>query len=72
MRDVELEFYLSEIEYKLLSINESSKIYPNVSRDEREALHSLMNDDEIVIKPEDKGSAIAVWSKKDYLMEASS
>ena len=31
-----------------------------------------MNDDEIVIKPEDKGSAIAVWGKKDYLMEASS
>ena len=31
-----------------------------------------MNDDEIVIKPVDKGSVIAVWSKKDYLMEASS
>ena len=31
-----------------------------------------MNDDEIVIKPADKGNDIVVWSKKDYLMEASS
>ena len=64
IRDVELEFYLREIEDKLLSINESSKSYPNLSRDEREALHSLMNEDEIVIKSADKGSAIVVWSKK--------
>ena len=28
-------------------------------------------DDEIVIKPADKVSAIAVWSKKDYLVESS-
>ena len=41
IRDVELEFYLREIEDKLLSINESGKSYPNLSRDEREALHSL-------------------------------
>ena len=39
---------------------------------ERQALHSLMNNDEIVIKPADKGSAIVVWSQKDYLTEASS
>ena len=44
-RDIELEFYLSEIEDKLLNINESDKSYPNLLRDEREALHSLMNDD---------------------------
>ena len=51
--DVELEFYLRETEDKLLNINESGKSCPNLSRDEREALHSLMNDDEIVIKPAD-------------------
>ena len=31
-----------------------------------------MNDDEIAIKPADKGIAIVVWSKKDYSMEPSS
>ena len=30
-----------------------------------------MNDNEIVIKPVDKGSAVAIWSKHDYLLEAS-
>ena len=31
-----------------------------------------MNDDKIVIKSADKGSAPVVWNTKDYLMEASS
>ena len=39
--------------------------------DEREALHSLMYDDQIITKPADKGSAVVVWSKDDYLLEAS-
>ena len=43
IRDVQLELYLSEIEDKLININESGKIYPNLSMDEREALKSLMN-----------------------------
>ena len=30
-----------------------------------------MNGNEIVIKPADKGSAVAIWSKHDYLLEAS-
>ena len=35
IRDVELEFYLEDkIEDKLLSINESGKCFPNLSRDE--------------------------------------
>ena len=50
IRDVQLELYLSEIEDKLININESGKSYPNLSKDEREALKSLMNDNEIVIK----------------------
>ena len=30
-----------------------------------------MNDNEIIIKPADKGSAVVIWSKHDYLFEAS-
>ena len=60
IRDVQLELYLSEIEDKLININESGKIYPNLSMDEREALNSLMNDNEITIKSADKGSAVVI------------
>ena len=30
-----------------------------------------MNDNEIIIKPADKGSAVVIWSKHDYFLEAS-
>ena len=72
IRDVELEFYLSEIEDKLLSINESCKSYLVLSRDERRVLHCSRNDEEIAIGPANNGSPFAVWSRKDFLMEASS
>ena len=71
IRDVQIELYLSEIEDKLININESGKNYPNLSKDEREALKSLMNDNEIITKAADKGSAVVIWSKHDYLLEAS-
>ena len=44
--------------------------YPNLTKDEREeALHDLMHDKNIVFKPADKGSAIVIWDKQDYLKE---
>ena len=68
---MQLELYLSEIEDKLININESGESYQNLSKDEREALKSLMNDNEIITKPADKGSAVVIWSKHGYLIEAS-
>ena len=41
-----------------------------IIKDDHEALHSLMYDDQIIIKPADKGSTVVVWSKDDYLLEA--
>ena len=43
-----------------------------MEKGERDTLHSLMSDDELLIKPTDKGSAVVVWSKYDYLLEARS
>ena len=63
---------MSKIEDILLSFNESGKSYPNLTNDEREALPSHMYDDQIIIKPADKGSAVVKWSKDDYLLEAAS
>ena len=72
IREIQLEMYLSEIEERLLSINESGKSSRILKKDERDALHSIMSDDELIIKPSYKGSAVVVWSKHDYLVEAKS
>ena len=69
IRDTPLEIYLSEIEEEIMNINEEGKNYPNLSKEERNALRDLIGDDSIVIKPADKGSAIVVWGKQDYLKE---
>lgn len=37
---------------------------------ESEAFHSLVYDDQIIIKPGDKCSTIVVWNKDDYMLEA--
>ena len=68
--DTQLELYLSKTEDILLSINESSKSYTNLTKDERESPHSFMYNDQIIIKPTGKGSAVVVGSKDDYLLEA--
>ena len=65
---IQLKMYLSETEERLLS-SQSEKSYSNLKKDECDALHFLMSDDELIIKPADKGSAVVVWSKYDYLIE---
>ena len=41
-----------------------------MTKDEHEAFHSLMYNNQIIIKPADKGSMVLVWSKDNYLLEA--
>ena len=55
-----------------LSINKSGKSYPNLKKDERDGLHSLTSDEELKLKPVDKGSAVVMWSKYDYLLQPKS
>ena len=68
IRDTQLELYLSEIEDELLKINEDRKNYHNLSNEELSALQDLMKDKNIIIKPADKGSVIAIWDRDDYLL----
>ena len=68
--DAAIELYLSYIEEELLSCREIKHTYYNLIREERQAMYNLKNDQPIVIKEADKGSAVDVWDKKDYLMEA--
>ena len=58
--------------------------YYNLTREERQTMYNLKNDQSIVIKEADKGSAVVIWDKKEvekpygritlwkqnYLMEA--
>ena len=67
--DAAIELYLSHIEEKLLSCTEIKHSCYNLTREERLAMYNLKNDQSIVIKEADKGSAVVIWDKKDYLME---
>ena len=42
----------------------------NISQTERHAINEIKNNNDIVIKPADKGGAIVIWPKVDYLTEA--
>ena len=63
--DAAIELYLSQTEEKLLSCTEIKLTYYNLTRAEQEAMYNLKNDQSIVIKEADKGSAEVIWNKKD-------
>lgn len=42
---------------------------PNLTKEEVEALRSLQNDPLIVIKPADKGSAVVIMDRDQYVWE---
>ena len=43
--------------------------YSNLTREKRRAIKSLKEDENIVIKEADKGSAVVVWDRENYLKE---
>ena len=62
--------YLSCLEEKLRDIDIPKDKFNNLSKEERDAIYSLKNDNSIVIKAVDKGSEVVVCDKEDYLKEA--
>ena len=69
-KDVLIETYLISLEEKLLDIDIPKDKFNNLSNEERDALYSLKSDNTMVIKGADKGSAVVVWDREDYLKEA--
>ena len=57
-KDVIVETYISSLEEKLLDIDIPKDKFNNLSKEERDALYSLKNDNTIVIKGADKGSGV--------------
>ena len=68
-KDVIIETYLSCLEERLLNIEIPSKRFNNLTKEDREALYSLKDDPNIIIKGADKGSVVVVWDREDYLKE---
>ena len=68
-KDAAIESYLSSLEEKLMSIEIPKDNYNNLTREERGILFNLKNDKTVVIKGADKGLAVVVWDKDDYIQK---
>ena len=65
-----IELYFSSLEEKLMKVEVPKDKFNNLTNSERKALYDLKNDKSIVIKSADKGSAVVVWDREDYIKEA--
>ena len=69
-KDAAIELYLSSLEEKLLKIKVPLDKFNNLTKEDWDALYNPRNDETIVIKDADKGSAVVVWDSEDYIKEA--
>ncbi|PFX17658.1 hypothetical protein AWC38_SpisGene18012 [Stylophora pistillata] len=69
-RDLALDCYLNGVERAILQHTPHNTQGSNIIRLEREAIKSLKRDNGIVIFQADKGAAVVVQNKRDYLTEA--
>ena len=69
-KDAAIEIYISSLEEKLMKIEIPKDKYNNLASKERQVWCDLKNDKNVVIKGADKGSAVAVWDREDYIKDA--
>lgn len=55
---------------KLFAPGKKTQQNHNLSKDEKEALKCLSTNNEIIIKRADKGRAVVVWGRDQYITEA--
>ena len=67
-----LQVFLSQIENELFKMVETPLCYSNLSKEEWEAVRTLADDRNIVIKKADKGSCVVIWDRNDYITDAES
>ena len=71
--DAALETYIRKFRADVkqqLDVNQPKRCTDNLTSAQRIALHRLRQRTDVVIKPADKGSAVVVLSKEDYINEA--
>ena len=69
-KDAAIELYLSSLEEKLIKAEVPKDKLNSLTKSEQKALYDLKNDKSIVIKSADKGLAVVVWDREDYIKEA--
>ena len=69
-KDAAIEIYISSLEEKVMKIEIPTDKYNNLTRKEPQVLYDLKSDKNIFIKGADKGSAVVVWDREDYIKEA--
>ena len=69
-RDQALDCYINAVEHAILQHTPNNKLRSNITRLERKAIKTLKRDKNIVIFQADKGAAVVVQNRKDYLTEA--
>ena len=61
---------MSSLEERFMKIEIPKDKYNNLTSKEQQVLYDLKNDKNIVIEGADKGSAVVVWDREDYIKEA--
>ena len=72
-RDLILDCYLSAVESSILQTsynNNNNTQHSNITKEERNAIKTLKQDKNIVIFQADKGAAVVIQNRSDYLNEA--
>ncbi|KAJ8038195.1 hypothetical protein HOLleu_15540 [Holothuria leucospilota] len=69
-RDSFLDSFLEAVQREVDAFQPPKYVKDNLTLEEREALTNLWTDDNIVIKPEDKGPAFVIQNKTDYIHTA--
>ena len=64
-----LEVLLSQIDNELFKTVETPLGYSSLSKEEWEAVRTLADDRNIVIKKADTGSCVVIWGRNDYITE---
>ena len=65
-----LEMFLSQAEGKILLLLPGKSTSYSLTKEEWKVMRVMAENRNIVVKPADKGSCVAVWDKLDYLAEA--
>ena len=66
-KDAVIKTYLSYLKERLLDTEIPFKRFNNLTKNKRNAMYSPKDDKSIIIKDADKGLAVIVWDRENYL-----
>ncbi|XP_062619790.1 uncharacterized protein LOC134281322 [Saccostrea cucullata] len=69
-KNIFLDSFINILTHQCTQTNEKRIPYRNLTNEEFQALSNLKNNQNIIIKPADKGGAIVILNREDYISEA--